>query len=57
MVLGWLFVLTVGGWVFFVEWMSVHGGDWQNAGVPATLVMMAVGGLFVPLSEHFNRAF
>ena len=54
MVLMWtmlvIFVITLGGWVFMTLWLLHHSGDLQNAVVPVTLVMMALGLLCLPLS-------
>ena len=57
MVLLWMSIIVVGGLIFFVWWIRLHEGDWQNAAVPLTITLMALGTLFVPLNEHFNRPF
>ena len=56
-VLLWSIVITLAGWVFLAWWLAKHNGDWQNAGTPMALIIMAMTWLWMPLNHRFRQKF
>jgi hypothetical protein len=50
----WQIAISTAGWAFLAWWLTKHNGDWQNAGVPITLILTALVVFWAPLSERFK---
>ena len=50
----WQIAISVVGWMFLTWWLTKHHGDWQDAGVPATLILTALVVFWSPLSGKFR---
>jgi hypothetical protein len=52
----WQVAISSAGWVFLTWWLTRHNGDWQNAGMPVTLILTALVVFWAPLSEKFRES-
>jgi hypothetical protein len=43
----WQITITAVGWAFLAWWLAKHNGDWQDAGMPMTLILTALAVLSV----------
>jgi hypothetical protein len=50
----WQIAISAAGWVFLTWWLTKHNGDWQNAGVPVTLILTSLVVFWSPLSGRFR---
>jgi hypothetical protein len=50
----WQITITAAGWAFLAWWLAKHNGDWQNSGMPITLILTALAVFWTPLSGKFR---